>query len=101
MSTPAEGLLDQAVTPQTVSLGIGGVVLGFVFRTLWKLDGGWERVMAATRADADAARTDAKAAREDAAAARTDAAAARAAESECRRRLDELTQRVRDLEQDR
>lgn len=103
MSTPADGggLIDSVATPQNISLGIGATVLAFVFRTLWKQDGGWERVLAATQASADAARADATAARADAAAARTDAAAARNAETECRRRLDELTARVRDLESGR
>jgi hypothetical protein len=91
--------------PQIVSLGIGGLLLGFVFRTLWRQDAGWQGVLAAARQDAkdardDAAtaRADAAEARKDAAAARLDAAAARAAEAECRTRLADMAARISHLE---
>jgi len=76
---------------QVGSLGLGGVVLGLVFRTLWRQDAGWRSVL-------DAARTDAANARADAAAARADAAAARSAESVCRVLIAELEARIRELE---
>jgi len=81
---------------QLVSLGLGGTVLAFVFRTLWRQDTGWRSVLDAARADATAARTDAANAREDAAAARADAAAARSAESMCRVLIAELEARIRE-----
>lgn len=76
---------------QWVSLGLGGAVLGFVFRTLWRQDVGWRSVL-------DAARADAADARADAASARADAAAARAAEAVCRVLISELEARIRELE---
>lgn len=77
-----------------VSLGLGGILLVLVFRTLWKQEGGWRAVLTASRDDAAAARADAATARLDAAAARTDAAAMRQAESECRSRLAQLDMKV-------
>lgn len=76
--------------PNLTGLGIGAVVLAFVFRTLWRQDAGWSEILAGARADAEQARS-------DAAAARSDAAAARHAETECRRRLLALEEDVQML----
>lgn len=80
------------------SLGLVGVLLVFVFRTLWKQETNWQGVVAAARQEAKDARLDAAAAREDAHEARADAKAARDAEHECRLRLDMVERRLRDLE---
>lgn len=89
-------------------LGTGAIVMTLVFRTLWKQEGGWRAVLAATREDAKAARSEAKSARDDAATARNDAAAARKdaasarsdahaarnAEIDCKRQLAAMDVRV-------
>ena len=69
---------DAADYGNWTGLGIGGLVVGLVFRTLWKQEGGWRSVLTASRDDAATARTDAATARTDAATARTDASTARA-----------------------
>lgn len=84
--------------PQLIPLGLAGALLGFVFRTIWRQDSGWQSVMAAVRQDAADARADAAAARSDAAAARADATAARNAESVCRVLIAEQEARIRELE---
>ena len=84
--------MSEVVDPQFISLGIGGLLLVFVFRTLWRQEDGWQGVLAAARQDAADARA-------DAAQARKDAELARAAETECRRRLDLLERRIRELEE--
>lgn len=78
-------------------LGVLGALLGLVFRTLWKQEGGWRSVLNASREDAKLARDDAAAARIDAAAARADTRAARGAEAECRRALAHLQEQVDEL----
>jgi len=78
-------------------VGIGAVLLAFVFRTLWRQEGGWRSVLNASREDAALAREDAAHARADAAEARHDARLARGAEGECRRRLERLDGQVADL----
>lgn len=89
-------MIADALDPANVTgLSVGAVLLGLVFRTLWKQEGGWRAVLAATQADAATARTEAAAARADAAAARSDARLARNSEQECRRRLSALEQQQR------
>lgn len=58
-------------------IGAGAVLLGFVFRTLWRQETSWQKIVEAERAATNDARLDAQAARDEAQAARTDAAAAR------------------------
>ena len=83
--------MSDVVDPQFISLGVGGLLLVFVFKTLWRQEDGWQGVLAAARQDAADARADAALARKDAELART-------AEAECRRRLDMLERRIRELE---
>lgn len=85
-------------------LGLGGVLLALVFRTLWRQEGGWRAVLDSSRTDAKQAREDASAARADASAARAEAAAARAdarearrAETECQRRVARLEEEIADV----
>lgn len=108
MTDTSGGILPDPSNPNTISLGIAGAVLAFVFRTLWKQESGWEKQLAASREDADAARKDAAAARADAAearkdanAAREDARVAREQEAACRAMYAELAARVRLLEAQR
>jgi hypothetical protein len=82
-------------------IGLAGVLLALVFRTLWRQEGGWRSVLTASigdataaRADAELAREDARAAREDARKAREDAERARDAEAECRRRVQSLQRQL-------
>lgn len=91
----ASSLIDG---PNAVAFGVAGLLLAFVFRTLWRQETNWQGVVSAARQSAADARTDAAAARTDAAAARLDAAAARSAEAECRVRLDMVERRLRELE---
>jgi len=65
-------------------LGTGAVILVLIFRTLWRTDDSWNRLLDAERRRAEDSTEDAEAARADAAAARQDAAYARAEASEAR-----------------
>lgn len=85
-------------------LGVGTALMAFVFRTLWRQEGGWRSVLNASREDAAEARKEASEARKEASLARTDAAGAREdariarrAETECQRRLARLDIAVAEL----
>ena len=76
--------------PNLTGLGIGAVVLAFVFRRLWRQDASWPGWLASAKHAAEQART-------DAAIARAEALASRESESECRRRLSALELAVEQL----
>lgn len=67
-------------------LGVGGLLLALIFRTLWRMSGDSERLTSSYGKALKAAQDDAKEARADAAAARVDARAAWAAQMQCEAR---------------
>ena len=82
-------------------LSLGTLVFAFVFRTLWRQDGAWKKLLDEERVAATGARADAAAARADAAEARSDAKEAREATERCelehdntRKDLDETNRQL-------
>jgi len=64
------GAVDDLDLTPVIPFGLGGLVVAFIFRTLWRQDSGWQALIVAERQTAADARNDAAAAREEAQRAR-------------------------------